>query len=169
MPARARRIDVEPVLAPTPEAAARLRRLRRIAWWMDRSIPLGGKWRIGLDPLLGLVPGIGDWIGAGVSLWVVYEGVRLGLPGSVLLRMGANVVVEATLGAVPGLGDLFDAAWQANQRNVRLIEAHYDPRLRPRSLRGIALAFGLCAVLFLCFVAVLIYLVARGIVWLLSA
>lgn len=165
---RARTIPVVPVLEPSPEAAARLRRLRRVAWIMDRSIPIGGKWRIGLDPLLGLVPGLGDWLGSLVSIWVLYEATRLGLPLRVLARMGVNVAVEAAFGSVPVFGDIFDAAWQANQRNLVLVERHYDARQRPRSLRKIAWAFGLVAGLFLLGTAVLVVVVVRLVLQLLG-
>jgi hypothetical protein len=163
MSANVPRIDAEVVRDPTPEAARRLARLRRIAWLMDRSIPVG-RFRIGLDPIIGLVPGIGDWLGAAISTWVIYEAIRLGVPIPVLARMGLNVVVEAVVGAVPVLGDLFDATWQANMRNLRLVERHYDPSRRPRSLRWILAAFVIFAATLLVGVAVLILLVVR-LVW----
>ncbi len=135
--------------APLPPADHRLRKLGRVAWVLDRSIPIGGGRRIGLDPLLGLFPGIGDWLGAVLSLYVLYEAARLGLPLRVLGRIAANITVEALLGAIPILGDLFDFAWQANMRNLRLVERHYQPGLRPRSLRQIAWALILFALLLL--------------------
>jgi hypothetical protein len=163
-----RTIPVVPVLEPTPEAARRLARLRRVAWLMDRSIPVGGGLRVGLDPLLGLVPGFGDWVGAAISCWVIYEAARLGLPLRVLARMGVNVAVEATFGTVPVFGDIFDAAWQANHRNLRLVEANYDARMRPRSARRIGLVFGLLAGAFLAAVALLIIFMIRAVFWLFS-
>lgn len=143
------------------EAAKRLEGIRRVAWLLDRSIPIGGGRRIGLDPILGLIPGVGDWLGALISLWLVYQAIRLGLPLSVLGRMGANIAIEATLGAVPLLGDLFDAAWQANYRNLRLVERHYDPRREPRSLRGILVPFVVAVFLFLVAVAALAFFILR--------
>ena len=105
----------------------RLARMRRLAWVMDRSIPIGGGRRIGLDPLLGLWPGAGDAVGAVISLYVVYEAARLGLPLRVLGRMIGNIGIEALVGTVPLLGDIFDAVWGANMRNVRLVNQHYRP------------------------------------------
>lgn len=104
----------------------RLTRLRRLAWLLDRSIPIG-PYRIGLDPLLGLLPGAGDLLGAGVSMIILYDAARLGMPINVLMRMVGNVLVELIIGAIPVLGDAFDFAWQANARNLRLVERHYDP------------------------------------------
>ncbi len=151
-------------LAPTPEAAHRLRRLRRTAWVLDRSIPIGGGRRIGLDPLFGLIPGLGDWLGALLSLYVIYEGTRLGIPFRVLARMGLNVTVEALVGTVPVAGDLFDFAWQANMRNLRLVESHYRPELRPRPLRRILAGFVFAAGFLLALVAAAI----AGVFWLLA-
>lgn len=167
----AQRILVEPVFEPGPEARKRLTRLRRVAWLMDRSIAFGpgGRWRIGLDPLLGLIPGLGDWLGAGVSLWMLYEATRLGLRWSILTRMAGNILVEAIVGSVPILGDLFDAAWQANQRNWRLVERHFSATLRPRPMRRIFWAFALVGGLFLFGLAVLVFVVARGVIMLFGA
>lgn len=125
---------------PIPaEAEIRLRRLRRVAWILDRCIGVGGKARFGLDPLIGLIPVAGDWVVAVLSLYVVYEGLRLGLPWPVLGRMLVNIGVEALVGTIPVVGDVFDFVWQANTRNLQLVERHYHPRLRARSGRAIAL------------------------------
>lgn len=142
--------------APAPEAARRLRRLRSLAWFLDRSIPLGGGRRIGLDPIIGLMPGAGDGIGALLSLYVLYEGARLGVRAGVLMRMGGNVLIETVVGAVPLLGDFFDFIWQANTRNLALVEKHYHPELRARSLKTIWAVF-------LGFAAVVIGLLAASI------
>ena len=109
---------------PVPTAPAVPARLRRLAYLLDDVIPLPGGRRIGLDPLLGLVPGVGDATGALMSAYILVEASRLGAPRAVLLRMLANVGVEALLGSVPLLGDLFDAGWKANARNVRLLDEH---------------------------------------------
>lgn len=140
---------------PVPrDAAMRLRRLRALSWFLDRSIPIG-KWRIGVDPILGLLPGAGDWIGALLSAYVVYEGARLGMPPRVLAKMGGNVLLETIVGAVPFLGDLFDFVWQANTRNLALIEQHYRPEFRARPMRKIALALVLFVVVILALIAAL--------------
>ncbi len=164
MAARVKNADAKLILDLPPGVAARLQRLRWIAWVMDRSIPIGGGRRIGLDPLLGLIPGLGDWLGAAVSSVLVYEAIRLGLPVRVLARMLLNIGVEATVGAVPVLGDIFDATWQANMRNLRLVESHYDARLKPRPLRWIFWTFLVIIVGFLALIGVLIATVIR-LVW----
>jgi Domain of unknown function (DUF4112) len=93
--------------------------IEKLAWVMDSSIPIGG-WRIGLDGIIGLVPGLGDLAGAVISALIVVAGVRAKLPRSAIVRMIANVGIDALVGAVPLLGDLFDVAWKANMKNVEI-------------------------------------------------
>jgi len=119
------------------DAATRLRRLRGLGWLLDRAVGAGGKFRFGLDPILGLIPWIGDWIGAVLSLYIVYEAVRLGLPWRTIVGMLGNVAIEAIFGAIPLAGDIFDFWFQANTRNLKLIDGSYSPRLSPRPLRTI--------------------------------
>jgi hypothetical protein len=146
---------------PKPGPHWRLVRLRRAAWLLDRSIPVGGGYRIGLDPLIGLIPGAGDWIGALLSLYFIYEAARLGLPLKILARMAANVVIESVLGLVPVIGDLFDFVWQANVRNLRLVEQHYRPGLPSRSLRHVWLAITVFSVVLLGLIGAIIYSLIR--------
>jgi len=115
LPARPRPLEPEvlPPGAPDPW-------VEKLAWLMDRSIPIGGRWAIGLDAIIGLVPGLGDLVGALVSAAIVLSAIRARLPRSAIARMVANVAIDAAVGAVPLLGDVFDAAWQANVKNVRI-------------------------------------------------
>ena len=113
------------------------RRLGRLAWLLDSAIQIPGtRFRIGLDALVGLVPGIGDIIGVLLSSYIVREAARAGAPTSVLLHMAWNVAVEGVVGIIPFAVDVFDAAWKANQRNVALLEAHFEnPQRAQRSSR----------------------------------
>jgi hypothetical protein len=94
--------------------------IERLAWLMDRSIQLPGGYSVGLDPIIGLVPGIGDLIGTLVSSAIVVQAHRAGIPRSTLLRMVTNVGIDAVVGAIPFLGDLFDFAFKANTKNLEL-------------------------------------------------
>lgn len=101
------------------------RRLARLAWLLDNSIPIPGlRFRVGLDAILGLIPGLGDVIGVLFSSYIVREAARIGAPPSVLTRMAFNVAIEGVIGLIPFAGDLFDAVWKANQRNLALLDAH---------------------------------------------
>ena len=110
-----------------------LDRLRRLAWWLDDGIRIPGTgFRIGLDPILGLVPGLGDSAGALLGVAIIAEASRRGLPRLTLVRMAANIVLDTALGSVPLAGDVFDAAWKANARNFRLLERHSKVPLEAR-------------------------------------
>ena len=107
------------------EAARRLARLRRLAWLLDGALRLpGSKFRFGLNSLIGLTPLAGDALLGAVSLYIVYEGFRLGLPRTAIVRMIGNVAVETAIGAIPVAGDLFDVAFKANLRNLAIIDRH---------------------------------------------
>lgn len=141
--------------------------LARLAWWLDSSIVVPGtRFRIGLDALIGLVPGVGDLVGAALSAYIVAAAARRGTPGSVLLRMALNVGIDAVVGAVPILGDLFDAAWKANQRNVALLRqyAAVPRRAQVQSRLVVGLWFVVLLAIAAVFVA-LVYAVMRW-VWL---
>jgi hypothetical protein len=99
----------------------RLSRLLDIAF----AIP-GTRIRFGVEAFLRAVPGIGDVAASALSCWVLYEAWRLGVPRPLLARMIINVLVEGIAGAVPVAGDLFDIAWRANRRNVRLLREHFE-------------------------------------------
>jgi hypothetical protein len=96
---------------------------------MDDLVPIPGtSQRIGLDPVLGLVPGVGDLVSAIAGGWIIVEAVRFGIPGVVLLRMAWNTAVDLVVGAIPLLGDLFDVAFRSNRRNLELFRRHaLDP------------------------------------------
>jgi hypothetical protein len=129
-----------------PDADRRLARVRRVAWFLDQSIDVGGGRKIGVGPLLGLVPGIGDAMGGLIGLYIVFEGARMGLPLWVVSRMAFNLIVETAVGTVPIAGDLFDFVWKASSRNAAMVERHYRPGMRPRPVKrivGLALAAGL--------------------------
>lgn len=109
----------------TTEAARRARRVRALGWLLDNSIPIPGTGRrIGLDAVIGLVPGIGDLAGGVLSGYIILEAARAQVPTLTLVRMLGNVGIDTLVGVVPAVGDLFDAAWKANTKNVVLLEGH---------------------------------------------
>lgn len=111
--------------ALTTEAARRARRVRALGWLLDNSIPIPGTGRrIGLDAVIGLVPGIGDLAGGVLSGYIILEAARAQVPTLTLVRMLGNVGIDTLVGVVPAVGDLFDAAWKANTKNVVLLEGH---------------------------------------------
>ena len=103
----------------------RLARLRRIGWLLDSSIPIPGtRYTLGIDQIVGLVPGIGDLIAGVFSLYIILEAARIGVPRGLLARMGWNVAVDTLVGEIPILGDLFDIGFKANIRNLDLLDGY---------------------------------------------
>src|SRR3954468_7234604 len=104
----------------------RLKRLRRLATLMDAAVVIPGTTiRFGWDAVVGLIPGGGDAVSAAISSYIVVQGVQLGVPLPIALRMVFNVAVDFVLGTVPVAGDVFDVLWRANLMNVALIERHF--------------------------------------------
>ena len=118
-------IQNSPTNTSNKSQAASLRRLRRISHLLDNAIPIPGtKHRIGLDPILGLIPGGGDLVGSIFAGYVVFKSAQMGVPQETLLKMAANIVFDTVAGTVPVAGDLFDVAWKANVKNIELLDAH---------------------------------------------
>jgi hypothetical protein len=98
------------------------RSLEQLSRWLDGLFRVPGTgWRFGLDAIVGLVPGVGDFATTAVSLYILASGVRYRVSKVTLLRMGLNIGVDYLLGAVPLVGDLLDAFWKSNQRNINLL------------------------------------------------
>ena len=95
---------------------------RAIARVMDGVVPLPGGARVGLDAIIGLVPGFGDLAGAAASSFIVLIAIRAGASRAAVIRMVGNIAVDTVVGSVPLLGDLFDFGWQSNFRNVAIME-----------------------------------------------
>jgi uncharacterized protein DUF4112 len=128
-----------------------LARLRRLAWWLDAGIPIPGTdFRFGLDPIIGLIPGLGDGVGAVLSGGILLEAAHRGASRATLLRMALNIAIDSLVGAVPVLGDVFDFVWKSNLKNVALLErALQDPPAGAKA-DGIFLTLLLVALLVIC-------------------
>jgi Domain of unknown function (DUF4112) len=112
-----------------PEEEIALRRVARLAYWLDDRFRIPGtRRRLGVDGLLGLVPGIGDTATALIASYIVLEAWRLGAPKGTIARMLANLGIDYVIGLVPLAGDLADLAWKANRRNARLLRDHLATR-----------------------------------------
>jgi len=118
------------------------RRLGRLAWLLDEAFPIPGtKQRVGVDALLGLIPGVGDTLGAVLSTYIIIEAARRGASPWLVTRMLGNVALETLIGVVPVAGDVFDAVWKANSRNLRLLGdtlAHAESPRDPRPVLRLA-------------------------------
>jgi hypothetical protein len=108
--------------------------MRRWARVFDSAFRIPGtEIRFGIDPLLGLFPGLGDLASPVFALFLLWHGARLRVPKVVLARMVLNSLIDVAVGAVPVVGDLFDFAWKANAWNLALLEKHAMPGQRASS------------------------------------
>lgn len=109
----------------TLERLATLNRIRKFTYLMDSAfrIPVIG-FRFGLDPIVGLIPGAGDVVSTAFSAYLIYLAARFRLPPQIFRQMIFNVALEAVIGTVPLVGDIFDAFYKSNIRNLALLEKH---------------------------------------------
>ena len=116
---------------------------------LDSAVGVPGTgMRVGLDPIIGLIPGFGDFASAAMSGYIVLTAIQLGAPRTVVMRMVGNIALDTLVGTVPLLGDLFDAGWKSNNRNVALIERHLEAPLTTRK-SSVALLVGVTLLLVL--------------------
>lgn len=155
---------------PKTASQRHLVRARALATLLDSSIPVPGTGRrIGLDPLIGVVPFVGDFAGAILSGYIVIAAALSGVPAFTLIRMLGNIAIDTLVGCIPVLGDAFDAAWKSNLMNVALFERHVARNAGTAStmrqvsaLSGIIMTVvALLALALLTFVLFLVYLGIR--------
>lgn len=156
------------ILITDPEARARLDpELEWLSRLMDNMFVIPGLgWRFGLDPLLGLIPGVGDVMTSLVSVYILSAAVRYQVPRVIVLRMTLNIVIDYLGGAVPLVGDVFDVWWKSNQKNIELLKQSIDASgaQRRRGRAGDWLfvgAIGLALIILLAGIAVLTYTLVR--------
>lgn len=114
------------ITAKTPHNQQGLEQLRRLAKLMDAQFRIPGTdIRFGLDGLVGLIPGAGDMATFAVSGYMLWMMATKGASGFLLARMVLNIVIDLLLGSIPFIGDIFDVAFKANMRNMKLMEQHY--------------------------------------------
>ncbi len=108
-----------------PRRRAALHRIERLGHWLDDRYRLPGtRFRLGLDGIIGLIPGLGDAVTSALSAYLIYEAWRLGASGWTLARMLGNLGFDGLVGVVPVVGDLLDIGFKSNRRNLRLLHRH---------------------------------------------
>lgn len=111
--------------AAGPTHANAVRRMEAVAYLLDSAFVIPGtKQRVGLDAIIGLVPGLGDVVTTLLSSYVIWEARQLGLSRFAIARMLGNLAIHASFGSLPIIGDVFDAFFRVNQRNMRIVRAH---------------------------------------------
>jgi len=148
--------------------APKLDALRRWARLFDAAFQIPGtNIRFGLDPIVGLIPGIGDLASPLLTLAMLWHATKLRVPKVVLARMVFNALIDAVAGAIPVFGDLFDFGWKATEWNMSLLERHAMPG-RPAT-SGDYLFVLLCILLVVIAAALPLLVLAFGIEWMRSA
>ncbi len=159
------KVHIAEVVEPEEKLPQDLIALRRFAYLMDQAFPVPGtNIRVGLDAVLGLIPGIGDVMGAMLSTWVIAGALRHRVPMRVILRMVLNISIDLIFGAIPVAGDVFDFLYEENMKNMRLLEKHRDRTRAPRHTSEIAVIL-VAIIAFLVLLALtMIVLVVAGII-----
>jgi hypothetical protein len=141
--------------------APTLKRLQKISKLLDNAITIPGtSVGIGLDPILGLIPVVGDILGLIFSLYIIIESAKLGISKATLVRMVFNIIVDALVGSIPLLGDLFDFAWTANNYNLILLEDYLkSPDKKKKADQGFIIT------LFVVLVLIAIVLIALPVIF----
>ena len=135
----AEKLHIPEVIEPDEKLPRDLVALRKFAYLMDEALSIKGlPFKVGLDALIGLIPGVGDVVGGLMSTWIVIGALRHRVPARIILRMILNIVVDLFFGAVPLAGDVFDFLYEENVMNMRLLEKHRDRSRPPRSMAAIA-------------------------------
>lgn len=130
--------------------AATMTRIERLARVSDSRFRIPyTRIRFGIDSLIGLVPGVGDVVGVGLSLYLFFEAVGIGAPASIKRRMLGNILIDFLVGLVPVVGDIADVVWKANSRNHALLKQWLDHQLVPEDEEdsGHSIFFGTLALL----------------------
>jgi Domain of unknown function (DUF4112) len=143
-------------------------RIARATRLLDELVPIPGTGqRFGLDPVIGLIPFVGDVTGALVGLWIIGEATRFGIPRIAVARMSANLLFDVAVGIIPFIGDLFDVVSHANSRNLAVFREHaLDPDARTTG--HMAFFAGICLVT-IALLWLMLTLAARSIEWIVAA
>ena len=111
----------------SPSKGDAIRRMEMMAKLLDNAFVIPGtNQRVGIDAIIGLVPGLGDIATTLLSSYVIWEARNLGVSRVAIGRMLTNLAIHASIGAIPILGDVFDAFFRVNQRNMRIVRAQLD-------------------------------------------
>lgn len=162
-------IHIPEVIEPDEKLPRDLVALRRFAFFMDEAFTVPGTpFKVGLGPLVGLIPGIGDVIGGVMSTWIVIGALRHRVPARIILRMIFNIAVDLLFGAVPVAGDLFDFLYEENVRNMRLLEKHRDRRRPPRSTAAIAFVAALIVLFVIAMAVGMVFAMVAVVIWLIG-
>ncbi|TJZ62285.1 DUF4112 domain-containing protein [Sphingobacterium olei] len=143
---------VNEIAFPEDKRSKDFRWVERMSKWMDSEFSIG-KFKFGLDPILNFIPLGGQTASFGISLMLVIVMYRNGVGSKVAVKMLLNVMLDAILGSIPLIGNIFDFFNKANQKNIKLLKEHYFEEKHQGSAKGLLISiffilFLLCGVIF---------------------
>jgi hypothetical protein len=160
-------LDKEEVLPSDAPLPLDLVALRHFAVLLDEAVPIPGtSRRVGIDAGLGLIPVVGDVVGALISTWIVIGALRHRVPLMKVWRMVANILIDVAVGSIPFLGDIFDVLWSQNMANVDLVLRHRNRKLPPRKVSEIAVAATFIIGIFILLLIGVLVALGIGVAWL---
>jgi hypothetical protein len=119
----------------------KLLRLKLLGNRLDEIITIPGtKYKIGVDPIIGIFPVIGDLLGSIISIYIIYSGSKMGVSSQVIAKMSINLGIDFIVGLIPVFGDIFDMGWKANKKNIELIEKNINKTKENYSFSNLIIA-----------------------------
>ena len=145
-----------------------IKQLERWAWLLDNSIPIPGtSIKMGLDSLIGLIPGIGDITGGALSSYILLQAVNSGVASIVIARMAVNIMFDTVIGMIPIVGDIFDITFKANLRNIELMANYYNsPR---EAVKRNTLSIVMISIAFISALSLIIWVAVNLLIWFINA
>ncbi|PWQ93091.1 DUF4112 domain-containing protein [Leucothrix arctica] len=143
-------------------------RLDKLSWVLDSSIKIPFTNRtIGLDGLIGLIPGVGDVAGGLLSGYIILKALALGVPALIIVRMVINMIIEGIVGIIPFFGDIFDFIFKSNRKNVHLMKEYLNDPEETTSRSGLSIIVYLFALFFTMILT--IWCIFKALGWLTTA
>ena len=137
--------------------------LRGLARFLDDAIPLPGtNYRVGVEPIIGLVPGVGDFFGMTLSAYIILRAADLGVSKTTIVRMIINLAIDGVFGSLPIVGDLFDIVWKANLRNIAIVEAEILKNAPLKSSKVFVAGAAIALILVLILIFTMLFFLMKG-------
>lgn len=151
---------------PYSNSDGRLKWVEKLSYLLDEQFRIPGtRFRFGLDPIMNLVPFLGDISGFFISAALVFTMARKGASSKIVALMSINIILDATIGAIPVIGQIFDFFYKANSRNIRLLKEHYQEGKHQGSGKGVLVVV---AIVLLLLLALAIYIMWKVSEWIIG-
>lgn len=145
-----------------------IKQLERWAWLLDNSITIPGtSIKMGIDSLIGLIPGVGDLTGGALSSYILLQAISTGVAPVIIARMAVNIMFDSIIGMIPIVGDIFDITFKANLRNIELMtNYHNSPQ---EAVRRNTLSIVIISITFISTLSLVIWIAIKLFAWFINA